>query len=74
MQSRNGNLIIADLVRSIIHARHTGTTTGNVGPRRRLGGHPTQEDGSDRRRWSHQPAVKDTSKPRRLGRVWQTPQ
>jgi hypothetical protein len=55
-QMRNGNLIITDLVRSTRHARYLGTTTGNTGPTRRLGGHNrgTQEDGSDRRRWTSQ--------------------
>jgi hypothetical protein len=40
------------MVESTRHARHLGTTTGNAGPRKRLGGHKrgSQEDGSDRRR------------------------
>jgi hypothetical protein len=52
MQTRNENLIIADLVRSTRHARHLGTTAGKAGPRKRLGGHHggIQEDGSNRSR------------------------
>jgi hypothetical protein len=46
MQTRNGNLIIADLVGSTRHTRHLETTKGNTGPRMRLGGNNqgTQED------------------------------
>jgi hypothetical protein len=39
MQTRNGNLVIDDLGGSTRHARNPGTTTGNAGPRRQLGGH-----------------------------------
>jgi hypothetical protein len=39
VQTRNGDLVIADLVVSTRHARHQGTTTGNTGPRKRPGGH-----------------------------------
>jgi hypothetical protein len=53
MQTRNGNLIIADLVRSTRHARHLGTTE-NAGPRKRLRGlnGGNQEDGSYRIWWT----------------------
>jgi hypothetical protein len=43
MQTRNGNLIIADLVGSTRHARHLGTTTGNAGPRKQLGDNEDKE-------------------------------
>jgi hypothetical protein len=52
IQTRNGNLIIADLVGSTRRVRLLGTTTGNAGPRRQSRG--AQEDGIDRRSWTNQ--------------------
>jgi hypothetical protein len=54
MQTRNMNLIIPDLVGSTRHAWHLGTTTGNAGPRERLGVHNwrTQEGRRDGGRWT----------------------
>jgi hypothetical protein len=36
MQTRSGNLVIADLVGSTRHARYLGTRAGGAGPRKRL--------------------------------------
>jgi hypothetical protein len=52
MQTRNGNLIITDLVASTSHERHLGTTTGHAGPEQEAAGGAepgTPEDGRDRR-------------------------
>jgi hypothetical protein len=61
MQTRNGNLIIADLAGRTRHARHLGTTTGNVGPRRRLKMMTRLETEAQQNQYRHLPLLAQTA-------------